>query len=152
MNPIKKIYILFYIVLTTLFFGFLINLIISIQSLKNINAINKSGKLITAIVISEEQNNFASKSFRYKLSYYYDNNEFKEYERGIHKAGYFSVGQKLDIVIDKDNPRKFYTIDDVKYKNTFIISFVLFILFLIVLIKRKKIIHFLFEISGLSDE
>ncbi len=151
MNPSKKIYILFYILLFTFLFGSIISSIISIQSIKKINVINKNGKYISATVISEEQNNFASKSFRYKLSYYFNNNEFRGYENGIHKAGYYKIGQKIDIIIDKNNPHNFYTIDEVKYKNTFIISFFLFILFVIALIKRKKIIYFLFEISGISE-
>jgi hypothetical protein len=86
MNPSKKIYILFYILLFTFLFGSIISSIISIQSIKKINVINKNGKYISATVISEEQNNFASKSFRYKLSYYF-NNKNGVY---IYKNGYLS--------------------------------------------------------------
>ena len=120
----------------------IINAFISYSNFRQVKEIKKNPIELIAKVTKEEQNTFGGhKSFKYLLEYNYNGVKYENFERGIHEYNFYRLGQKLNIVVFKDNPNLFVVKDEIdKYLNSFFISIFGVFLFVILVRFKSKII------------
>lgn len=123
---------------------FIINLIIAYSKFTESSGIRNNPYNTFATVIKEEQNVFGGqKSYKYLLRYNFNNISYDKFELGIHEHNYYKLNQKIEIVLNRNNPEMFVIKEEInKYLNHLLISVFSLLIFVILIKFKSKIVNF----------